>query len=108
MLNDIEAGNGASTTFTEMDTLIQGLRVLISTNAGIFGVTHQDLEPHQNTAKNKVSDTSPSTPNNPPKMPAKLGEQISLSDDDVVESGDDDVDVDVQETVDDGKQMSYT
>ncbi len=32
MLNDIEAGNGTSTTLTEMDTLIQGLSVLISTN----------------------------------------------------------------------------
>ena len=28
-----------------------------------------------------------------------------MSDDDVVESGDDDVDVDVQETVDDGKRV---
>ena len=103
MLNDIEAGNGASKTFTDMDKLIKGLSVLISTNAGVFGVMLQDLESHQNTAKKKICDTSPSTPINPPKTPTKSEEQISLFDDGVVKSDDDGVDVDVQETVNDGK-----
>ena len=64
-----------------------------------------NLESHQITAKKKISATSRSTPIKPPKIPAKLGKQISLSkDDDVVKSGADDVDVDVQETVNDGKK----
>jgi hypothetical protein len=46
MLNDIKQGNGASTTFNELNVLIKGFNVLISSNAEKFGVKSPDLASH--------------------------------------------------------------
>ena len=65
MLNYIKAEKGATTTFIELNTFIQGLHTLISTNAETFGVTPEDIKSHQNTAK-IIMATSPATPNDLP------------------------------------------